>query len=178
MPATHRSIQYHVHASPGDAIVSIVVSGVMFAVVFSREHDSVGLQELHRSRHGWEVGPFVQLVGHHNRRKQGEKKGGYGRVRGRIEKDDHRNQNWQADKNIVSIDGDKVATGHFQRVNVMVSERLHELLPDHRGGWRSEIVEQKMNNAGQDIGDGVTGDGRNHRHQRSWPERARCKSTD
>ena len=147
-------------------------------MVRSREHDSVSLQELHRPRHRWEVGPFVQLVGHDNCRKQSEQKSGNGRVRSGIEKDDHRNKYREANKNIVSIHRDEIAVGHLERINVMVAKRLHKLLPDHGCIRRTEIVEQKMNDPRKEICEGVTSYGSNQRHQRSRPERARRQTAD
>ena len=73
--------------------------------------------------------------------------------------DDHR----QADEHVVGVDGDEVAVGHRHRIDVMVAERLDELLSDHGRVRRTEVVEQEVDDSRCQIGDCVGGQQRGRR---------------
>ena len=63
----------------------------------------------------------------------------------------------EAHEHVVGVDGDEVAPGHLHRIDVMIAERLDELLADHRRLRRAEVVEQEMNDSGGQVGNGVRG---------------------
>lgn len=139
------AVQEQIEMAPCDAVVAVVCAGVMHRVMFFREHDSVPLRRRDQTWNGGHVRPLVELVGHDHAGDKADDEHSCIRMRRELEEEERGNDHGKTHENIVGVDRDEVATGHLHGIDVVIAERLDELLADHRCLRRAEVVEQEMN---------------------------------
>ena len=101
------------------------------------------------------VRPLVQLVGHDHSADETDEEHAPIWMPGDIEEEERGDDDGQADEHIVGVDGDEVALRHRHRINMVVTERLDELLSDDGRLGRTEVVEQEMDDSRGQIRDCV-----------------------